>query len=461
MLTIISSVLLIISQGYWLDLQYNLAKDSFIKRKEQQFVDVAEIYFTKALSKPSKINCVVVIKYGDSLKSKNVTTSVQKASIKKGVVVLEKGAIIRMDTFCIRKIISQRDINILANRYIVSIKSNNTLKSFEQDIRKLCRDNSISVSSSQDSSFIWYTKMLHESRLFSNQIHFYYGYNPLKKKNILVTIKYEHSLIFRSMVWQFISCILLSALLIFCLIYQIQTIVLQQHIEKIRKDFSHAMIHELRRPVQSLKMLISFLSSENFVVNKEMSAMVIQNSRKELDNLSAYFSKLRDMTYGDMEEIPLNVTAFDLKEAVIHAISLLNKPNDRDINIYTSFDQGEMLIYADRIHISNILCNLLENSIKYSNGNTEISISAHLEPGFFIIEVKDNGIGISEVDQKYIFGKFYRSKNISSTNIPGIGLGLSYVQQLVQAHKGRVEVVSTLGKGSLFTIRIPNLRWKI
>ena len=108
------------------------------------------------------------------------------------------------------------------------------------------------------------------------------------------------------------------------------------------------------------------------------------------------------------------------------------------------------------MHLANIVCNLLENAVKYSVEAVTIRIDYQMrEDGTVQITVTDNGIGITKADQRYVFDKFYRSETVKDKSIPGIGLGLSYVKLLVEAHGGTITFESTEGQGTTFTIIIP------
>ena len=110
---------------------------------------------------------------------------------------------------------------------------------------------------------------------------------------------------------------------------------------------------------------------------------------------------------------------------------------------------------ADPVHIANCLSNLIENAVKYSGSEVCISIVVSLENNRLHLEIKDNGIGIPPQEQNRVFEKFYRAQNIPDANLPGIGLGLSYVKLMVEAHNGSIHLQSQPGKGTTFTIEIP------
>ena len=249
--------------------------------------------------------------------------------------------------------------------------------------------------------------------------------------------------------------LVLSILLITCLVAQIATIRKQRKLEELRQDFIHTMIHELKRPISTLKMCVSFMRNEKLMQDKESKEAIIADSSNELDNLSSYFSKLRDLTFNDATEIPLTLSAFNLHDTIEECISKLSIPTVKkaEINILSKED---IILTADKMHIGNIISNLLENSIKYSGENVKIDIDYRENSNDSVcITVADNGFGIAKSDVNYIYDKFFRSRSASDNDIPGMGLGLAYVKQLVQAHRGSIAMESEDGAGTLFTIKLP------
>ena len=146
---------------------------------------------------------------------------------------------------------------------------------------------------------------------------------------------------------------------------------------------------------------------------------------------------------------------FALRGLMEECISKQNIPSDKEVRMEI-VPEDDLEIRADRMHLANIICNLLENAIKYSREAVTIRIDYRMrEDGMVQISVTDNGIGIAKADQRYVFDKFYRSESAKDKAIPGIGLGLSYVKLLVEAHGGRISLDSTEGEGTTFTIVIP------
>lgn len=281
-----------------------------------------------------------------------------------------------------------------------------------------------------------------------------YPYNPMKFEQVRVQVQIlPHALLLR-MGWQLLGSLLLILLLAFCLLFQIKTILRQRRIDEMRKNFVNTMIHELKRPVQTLKTCVAFLSHRELCADPQAMEEVIHDSRAGLDNLSAYLQKLRDMTRADDGQAQLTVTTFRLREAVDNLVLLQQSATDKQTSFEVRIDPS-LTVRADRLHFSNIISNLLENAVKYSGDAVHIVIEAEVTDARLTLSVADNGIGIPLAEQARVFDKFYRSASLPDPAVPGIGLGLSYVKLLTAAHRGTVTLRSRPGQGTTVTVCIP------
>lgn len=282
-----------------------------------------------------------------------------------------------------------------------------------------------------------------------------YMYSPLDPVGILMTVSLSfHPLLVR-MGNQLGVSLLLILLLISCLWFQISTILKQKKIGKMREDFVHTMIHELRRPVQALKMCISFLNDREMRTDEKTCREVAHDAIFELDNLSAYLGKLKDMVCADGGITPLAISSFNLQELVEKVLRLLQIPPGKQVSFSTAYSPGLTHITADPVHLANVLCNLVENAIKYSDSEVRIRIVVMRMGKGFELSVEDDGFGISLTEQRTVFDKFYRSPHLSGKQIPGLGLGLSYVRQIVEAHHGKVSLQSKIGNGTKVVVTLP------
>lgn len=304
-------------------------------------------------------------------------------------------------------------------------------------------------------SFLWKGTYVVEQSCMRYRMKFVYPYNPFVRDAVTGYIDLPTNPLLKEMGWQLVGSLVLILLLIFCLIYQVRTILKQYKLDELRKGFVNTMIHELKRPVQTLKMCIAFLNNKRMRKDEQMMDEVVKDSMFELDNLSAYLVKVREMTRADDEQTPLSVRSFNLSETLEKLLRLTVIPADKHVRFETQLTPDPLWITADPVHLTNSISNLVENAIKYSGNEVCIRISASLEEGRLVIQVADNGFGISPQDRLHIFDKFYRSEQMVGRGLPGIGLGLSYVKLMVEAHGGTVSVESVLGKGSVFTLEIP------
>ena len=312
-----------------------------------------------------------------------------------------------------------------------------------------------SVTTTKADTMIWQPSMQADGSIWHPVMQVSYPYDIFEGQEVVVTTAISISPVIRRMAYTLLMTVLLSVFLIFCLVYQILTICKQLHIEAIRQEFLHTMIHELKRPISTLKMCVSFMGNERMMQDVESKQRILANSHNELDNLTSYFSKLRDITFSDSAEIPLVKSRFSLRSLIEECIGKQNIPSGKEVRIEI-VSEDDLEIWADRMHLANIVCNLLENAIKYSREAVTIRIGYQQRTdGLLQITVADNGIGIAKADQRYVFDKFYRSESAKDKAIPGIGIGLSYVKLLVEAHGGNISFDSTEGEGTTFTIVIP------
>ncbi len=306
----------------------------------------------------------------------------------------------------------------------------------------------------KDTTFQWEPEMKQTFTLFHPRLEVHYPYNPLKHQFLVVNVDVRPHVLLVRMGWQLLGSICLITLLGVCLWFQIKTILKQKRIDELRKSFVNTMIHELKRPVQALKMCVAFLNDKTMRTDEKAMDEVVRDSMSELDNLSAYLSKLRDMTRADDEHTQLVVRTFDIKDVVEKLVRLCHIPEGKQVSVETSFSEN-ILVTADPIHIANIVSNLIENSVKYSGQSVHITVDCNLHDHLLTLRVIDDGIGIPASEQSRVFDKFYRGSNVNDPSLPGIGLGLSYVKLLVEAHHGNISLISQPGKGTEVNINIP------
>ncbi|MDR2120593.1 MAG: HAMP domain-containing histidine kinase [Tannerella sp.] len=296
-----------------------------------------------------------------------------------------------------------------------------------------------------------------EGRLFRPQIAVYYAYNPIEKEGIVIRAAVPVRPVFRRMAVQWALAFGLILLLTGCFVFQIMTILKQKKISELRAHFVNTMIHELKRPVQTLKTFVSFLGDREMRSSDENATeQVVQDAMFELNNLSAYLNKLKDMLRADSEVTALNRMRFDLPALIGKVIRLTPVPAGKTVRFSVACEMGESgFADADPVHVANVLNNLVENAVKYSGESVDINVKASRTVKGIHLTVSDNGAGIPAAEHEKVFAKFYRGAGLPGKDIPGMGLGLSYVKLIAQAHHGDVTLNSRPGKGTSVTLFIP------
>lgn len=230
----------------------------------------------------------------------------------------------------------------------------------------------------------------------------------------------------------------------------------QNRLAGLKSDFISNVTHELKTPIATVSVAIEALRNFNAIENKDKAKDYLEISNKEINRLSLLVENVLKLSIFENEKIELQKEHFDIvavTKEVINALSIQIENKQATISIDTKPEQ--IFIYADKLQITSILFNLLDNALKYCKEKPVISTSIIQHNGTFIIIVKDNGIGISKEYQKKIFDKFFRVQSGDRHNVKGYGLGLSYVNHIVKRHKGTISVVSELEKGTEINIVLP------
>lgn len=350
---------------------------------------------------------------------------------------------------------SQNELYENVNRAIVNFHNPFREEQLDSVLRANISDLDYTITPLSDNDTVYNSRYERAGSIFAPRMQVFYIHSPFQKEGVCISAELPTQPLFANMALQLLLAVGIFLLLTVCLIFQIKTILKQKKIGELRQNFVNTMIHELKRPVQTLKTFIAFLGDKDMRADSSATEEVVQDAMFELDNLSAYLNKLKDMVRADNEDTPLNLSFLNLHELTDKVIRLTHIPSDKNVTFTTDFDIESPFIEADSVHLANVLSNLIENAIKYSNASVEIGIKANRKGNELWITVSDNGIGIPLVDQDKIFAKFYRGTNLPDRNIPGLGLGLSYVKLISEAHQGHVFLKSTIGQGTSITLCIP------
>ena len=286
----------------------------------------------------------------------------------------------------------------------------------------------------------------------------------LSPNNVFVTPQYltvnflnQQNYLLQTMWVMLLLSSVIILILIFAFYYTISTISKQKKLSIIKNDFISNMTHEFKTPISTISLAAEMLNDDTIIKTPEKQSRFVKMIRDENKRLSVLVESILQTSILDKGEFKLKRSDVDVHDIINQAISNTQLLIDaRQGSISVSLGASNAVINADKVHLTNIIFNLIDNAIKYTKDSPVIIVATKDVENGIEISIKDNGIGISKENQRKIFDKFYRVPTGNVHNVKGFGLGLSYVQAVVLKHNGTINVTSELGKGSTFRIILPN-----
>ncbi len=260
-----------------------------------------------------------------------------------------------------------------------------------------------------------------------------------------------------SQMWGMLS---ISGFLILIIIlsftYTILTIVKQKKLSVMKNDFINNMTHEFKTPISTISLACQALKDNDFRKSQSIYDTYINVINEENSRLGSMAEKILQTAILDKGQLRLNLEEFDIHEVIMDVAKKIGiQVQIKDGKIETQFSADPSNISADKVHITNVFNNLLDNANKYTPSKPQIIISTRNTPKGIVVCIQDNGIGISRKNQKKIFEKLYRVTTGDIHDFKGFGLGLSYVKAIVDAHGGDINLESELKKGTKFDVFLP------
>ena len=230
----------------------------------------------------------------------------------------------------------------------------------------------------------------------------------------------------------------------------------QKMMADLRNDFSYAMVHDMKSPLSSIIMGARFLHSGKVDDKPEIKEKYYSIIEDEAEHLLALVNKLLTISKLENKKLILNKQPVNLEPIIDDVVENAKAKTDKNIDVIVDLITKHVM--ADEQYLTEAISNLIDNAIKYSKDEIKISITSHSTDKYDLLKVRDNGIGISKEDQLIIFDKFGRAavhEHNRKGGVSGFGLGLNYVDQVMQAHGGKVTVTSEKDHYSEFTLYIP------
>ena len=243
------------------------------------------------------------------------------------------------------------------------------------------------------------------------------------------------------------SIITLLALVFF--VYSIIVILRQKRLSELQRDFINNMTHEFKTPISSIKVSSDVLLHSPVVGEDQRLHRYAEIIKQQNERLNEHVEKVLSVARIDDSEFSIKPERVNLHEIIEHVVS--NKElqlEQSDVDLKLDLQSVHPEIMADKLHLTNVLYNLIDNAIKYSTAEPSITVNTTDVAGQVTLSIKDNGIGISDEHQKHLFKKFYRVPTGNVHNVKGFGLGLHYVKRIIDQHKWKINVVSALDKGT-------------
>ena len=231
----------------------------------------------------------------------------------------------------------------------------------------------------------------------------------------------------------------------------------QRRLAELKNDFISNVTHELKTPIATVAVAIEALRNFNVIDDPKRTKEYLDISANELQRLGMLVDKVLKLSMFEKKEVQLKKERFDMHELTREVLSIMKLQFDKhEARVSLEVNGSNFMIAGDRLHITSVLYNLLDNALKYGGDRPEIQVKlSALSNDSIELKLIDNGVGIAREYHTKIFEKFFRVPMGNHHNVKGYGLGLSYVSEIIRRHGGLIAIDSELGKGTAFTIVLP------
>jgi two-component system phosphate regulon sensor histidine kinase PhoR len=256
----------------------------------------------------------------------------------------------------------------------------------------------------------------------------------------------------------FITSVLLILIVLILFWRTVQSLLNEKKISEHTTDFLNNMTHEFKTPLTNIalagKMILKDAAIREEDKIKHYSGIILEENEK----LRLQVEQVLSMTALERGEIPVIKSELDFHQLIHDSLKYISiQIENKQGNIQLNLGADRFVVMGDRTHLTNALCNLIDNAVKYAREKPALSIQTLNSGQNLIIIVSDEGIGIEKEYHKKVFNKFFRVPTGDVHDVKGFGLGLSYIKKIIELHEGSIALQSEKGKGSTFTITIPNV----
>ncbi len=289
----------------------------------------------------------------------------------------------------------------------------------------------------------------HAGQIFPNDIY-------TTPEYLLIYFPHEKQFLLTELWGMIVVSMLLIIIIVYSFAYTITTIFRQKKISEMKNDFINNMTHEFKTPISTISLACEALTDKNILKSEELSENYINIIIEENKRLGGMAEKILQTAVLDKGEFKMkkeNINLHDVISDVVKNIKI--QVEIKDGVIIRNLGAKHPVIAGDKVHLTNLIYNLLDNANKYSPRRPVIKVNTENSSNGIILIIEDNGIGISKAEQKKIFEKLYRVPTGNIHEVRGFGLGLNYVKAIVMEHKGKISLESEINKGSKFKVFLP------
>ena len=273
---------------------------------------------------------------------------------------------------------------------------------------------------------------------------------------LMLYVGSEGKYVFSGVLGQLLLSLLFSGTILFAFWRTYQGLQNQKRVSEMKSDFINNMTHEFKTPIATISLATDALGNGLIAGDADKRGKYLQIIRQENTRMLTQVEKVLKLAMVDRGELELNQSHVDLVALMQASMDHLKLQLEQRGGTFSFIGPDKPIwVNVDEVHMSNVMVNLLENALKYSEEQPRITIKVWLDDREACISVSDRGKGIRAEDLPHIFDRFYRERTGNVHDVKGHGLGLSYVKSIVDMHGGSISAVSSRGKGSTFTIKLP------
>ena len=290
-----------------------------------------------------------------------------------------------------------------------------------------------------------------------------FGNDPPSKMGVLrIHFPTVNSYIFSSVSFM-IPALFFTIVLCIAFIYTLYVILRQKKVTELKNDFINNMTHEFKTPISTISLASQMLTDSAVTKSPQMLQHITGIISDETKRLRFQVEKVLQISLFDDKKAVMKNSEIDLNDLLSGVVNIFAlKVEKNGGTITTHLEAEDATVFADEMHITNVMFNIMDNAVKYKRDDEPLRLTIHTwnENDKLYLSIQDNGIGIKKENLRRVFDRFYRVHTGNLHNVKGFGLGLAYVKKVIQDHHGSIRAESELGVGTKFIIVLPLLNSK-